>query len=70
MWPNLKGSGTVVALCLGAAARVRGQATDGSTYGLVPSMDRARPQGAGSDLIEGRALTTTAYFQIRYQNAA
>ena len=27
-------------------------------------MDRARPQGAGSNLIEGRAVTTTAFSQI------
>ena len=32
--------------------------------GLVPSMDRARPQGAGSDLIEGQAVTTSVLSQI------
>jgi site-specific DNA recombinase len=42
-----------------SSARVRIQATDGFADGLVPPMDRARPQSSGSELIDSRAATTT-----------
>jgi hypothetical protein len=44
-----------------SATRVRSEATDGFTDGLVPPMDRARPQGSCLDLIDSPAVTTASY---------